>query len=387
MSTTGLTVVDIPAAERFPSSRASGKSVDVSAERSAGFFRSKTARAMLLAGLLLLSIEAVVRVRAYMRYGVAGTQADIYEVDPELGRVPTAGATMVSAGATTTINRWHMRGPDITLNKPAGVTRILCLGESTTFGQPCDDNTSIWPARLEEMLNAEGHGTFEVLNGAMPGYTVSSSRLHFARRLARFASDIVVIYHASTNISAHVKREFDPEQITASPWSLSALRDRFSLAYMLLRSNTAALLADQFPAQRSDTLDQRGVDFFSNELQRLIEDCRAAGARVIVCTFPRAFDAGQSTAERLRLAGSALFFNPQLSVDGLEDAYQRYNDAIRTTALDERTVMVDLDRIVPRGDDDFIDSVHLSPSGHQLVAATVCRAIKDMTPTLSTPGG
>jgi len=130
--------------------------------------RSKFARTLLLAGLMLLAIEGGVRLRAYLRYGHGGAVAKLYACDPQLGNVPQAGARMVLSGATTTVNRWGLRGADCALVKPAGVLRILCLGESTTFGQPVDDDASVWPARMERFLRAEGVEA-EVLNAPLQG--------------------------------------------------------------------------------------------------------------------------------------------------------------------------------------------------------------------------
>ena len=362
------------AARRDPCGTVEGERV-----RPLDFLRSKSARTILYAVLMLVGCELAVRGRAWLVHGQASTQAGIYEVDAELGQVPKAGAIMTSDGATTTINRWGLRGPECTLQKPPGTVRVLCLGASTTFGQPGDDDSSIWPARLEGRLNERGLGVqVEVLNGAIPGYTMAQSLVNLERRLSRFDPDVVVVYQAASSVSAHARRQFSHRKGAgnrSSWWSPAALRDRFSLAYMLLRANTAALMAAHLPVGRHHRLDERGVKRFGDEVGAVIDGCRERGYEVATCTFPRAFDCGQPSGERHRLAQSALFFNPQLSVRGLIDAYDRYNGAIRLVAGRKGGAVIDLDRLIPRDKTHFIDSIHLSPVGHEAVAGHVASVV------------
>lgn len=337
---------------------------------------SKFARTCVLAALMLVGIEGAARFRAYLKYGSAGTQPDIYVTDADLGALPRAGAVTSTSGARTTINRWGLRGGDCSIEKPAGVLRVLCLGESTTFGQPGDDDADIWPAQLEQDLRRAGTNV-EVLNGAVIGFSVGQTRIRFERELERFNPDIVVIYHAATNIAAHARRQFSPGVTQASEsWSLAQMRDQYSLAYNLLRSNTATLLASQFPGARHDRLDEKGVTFFEQELTSLVNMCRSNGAQVVICTFPRAFDPSQPEAVCGRLAQTALFFNPQLSIRGLADAYKRYNATIRRVATEDRLLLADLDGTLSTVPDNFIDSVHLSAKGHKQAADLIAETLK-----------
>jgi hypothetical protein len=147
----------------------------------------------------------------------------------------------------------------------------------------------------------------------------------------------------------------------------------------LARANTAAFLDSQFGATKHHRLDDRGVAYFAETLAGLIDDCRRHGCAVVVCTFPRSFDNGQEPRLRRRLAQSALFFNPQLSVTGLIDAYERYNEAIRGVARERAVTLVDLDRAIPRGPGHFLDSIHLSPRGHGAVARAVAESLYRMS--------
>ncbi|NOX57569.1 MAG: SGNH/GDSL hydrolase family protein [Planctomycetes bacterium] len=330
---------------------------------------------------ILMVGEASVRVRAWVRRGEAGTQQAIYEIDPQLGRVVRAGATSRVGEAKTTINHWGLRGPDFDLQKPDSTTRVLCLGASTTFGQPDDDDADIWPRQLSQLLNhSPGGGRFEVLNGAVAGFTVEQSLIHFRRSLARFKPDVVIISHAATSIAAHTRRQFSRGSGVdgnAKP-PLSRYLEHASLAYDLIRANTASIRAGQFRRNRGRRLDERGVEHFQTALAQLIDECQRGGASVIVCTFPRAFAADQSDSMRARLAATASFFNPSLGIEGLIDAYEQYNRAIRDVAVRTQAHLADADRRIPRGGSCFKDSVHFSRFGHQQMAELLAERIETL---------
>lgn len=379
MTTATLTRIETVA----PSARAAAAR-DVPSATAGGLLRSKSLAAAVWCAMFLLAIEGAVRVRAYFRYGLHATQADLYEADAVLGTTPRAGAVFGMKGTTTTINQWGMRGRDVALQRRAGCVRVLCLGESTSFGLPRDDDQAVWPAQLERILAGRANVNIEVLNGAVTGYTTRQSRLNFQRRMARFEPDVVVILHAATDLSAQVRRQFGGgESTTDGVWSLDALRDRASLSYMLLRRNTAALLATQFKSTRHDRLDDKADDEFEADLAALVAQCRQGGRRVVLCTFPRAFDRELPVS----LAESALFFNPQLSLEGLVDGYERFNQAIRRVAQSEGLTLVDLDRDIPRGRECFVDAVHFSDVGYAAVAAVLADALQPVIEQQAARGG
>lgn len=334
----------------------------------------KTARAVVWMVVVLAGLEAAVRVRAVARYGWHTALAD-WTVRTDDGAV-RPGVTRLPGGQRTTINRWGLRGHDIALHKPPGVFRILCLGESTTFGQPGDDDAVIWPARLQRRLRDAGHRV-EVINGASPGWTVARS-MQALDRLMRFSPDVVIIYHGATDLAAHCKRQFaNAKAADGAGATLARWRDRLSMGYMLLRRNTAGWLATQYQRHRNHRLDARGINRFATQLEQLVRACRAGGAGVLLCSFPRAFGRSQPAGEQAQWAETALFFNPQLDVAGLSDAYARYNEAIRGVARRTGVRLVDLDRMIDVGGESFVDSVHLSASGHDQVAARIVPAVDE----------
>ncbi|MBI4881847.1 MAG: SGNH/GDSL hydrolase family protein [Planctomycetes bacterium] len=94
-------------------------------------------------------------------------------------------------------NSLGFRGPEITWNKPKGVTRIACLGGSSTYGHQASSDARTWPARLEQHLREALPGReIEVLNGGAPGYSTFESLANLAFRVIDFSPDLIIVYHS-----------------------------------------------------------------------------------------------------------------------------------------------------------------------------------------------
>ena len=93
---------------------------------------------------------------------------------------------------TITTNRYGLRGPDPVLPKPAGVTRILMLGDSFTFGYPVRDDETFCHL-IEAGLRAKGLRA-EVVNGGVSGYSPTLSYLSLREEFLTFEPDLVVLW-------------------------------------------------------------------------------------------------------------------------------------------------------------------------------------------------
>ena len=76
-----------------------------------------------------------------------------------------------------------------TADKPEGVTRVLLLGDSFTFGSG-NDYADIWPVLLENNLQKQGHG-IEVIKAGVPGFDTRREVLYLERLYDDLQPDIV----------------------------------------------------------------------------------------------------------------------------------------------------------------------------------------------------
>jgi lysophospholipase L1-like esterase len=120
------------------------------------------------------------------------------------------GAGLDADGCVTYgINAEGWRGPDFSVEKPAGAYRIVILGDSFTFGEGTPD-ALVYPARLGEMLRerrADGRW-IEVVNLGFPGEDVRDALATYRRYARRLAPDFVVLQWNTNDFpSVRVQRD------------------------------------------------------------------------------------------------------------------------------------------------------------------------------------
>lgn len=123
-----------------------------------------------------------------------------FSFHPELGWAPVrnnAQPDYYGRGRSLTVNSQGARGAREYENpKPEDRYRILCIGDSFTFGHGVDD-ADCFPAQLEAI-----HPLVEAVNLGVPGYSTGQGWLMAQRATAEFTPDLVLV----TLIWADLKR-------------------------------------------------------------------------------------------------------------------------------------------------------------------------------------
>ena len=150
--------------------------------------------------------------------------------DPEVYRRPVR------------INNLGFRGDDFTPAKPAGSFRILCLGDSTTFGWSVGDRET-YPEVLEQLLRERyPKRRFQVLNLGVTGYTSLQGRELFLTQAANFQPDLVLFAFGPNDRLPALKS--DAEHLAAGTWRISPIQVCLSRlqVYNLVRSGAVYLI-------------------------------------------------------------------------------------------------------------------------------------------------
>ncbi|HIK93362.1 MAG TPA: hypothetical protein EYG03_15490 [Planctomycetes bacterium] len=110
----------------------------------------------------------------------------------------------------TVSNSLGFRCPEFTLKKRPGTLRVVCFGDSSTFGIGARMQDT-WPAQLQDMLAEDGNrGTpaspevsgarrVEVINAGVPGYTSYQGLQHMRQKLDLLDPDIVMASYANND--------------------------------------------------------------------------------------------------------------------------------------------------------------------------------------------
>jgi lysophospholipase L1-like esterase len=91
------------------------------------------------------------------------------------------------------INSLGGRGPEVVVKKPVGALRVLCLGDSFTFGEGVREDDT-WPAELGEALSKQSGGrAVQVINAGVQGYDTKDEAALYLLQYAAYKPDVVIM--------------------------------------------------------------------------------------------------------------------------------------------------------------------------------------------------
>jgi lysophospholipase L1-like esterase len=122
---------------------------------------------------------------------------DLYLEDPVVGKRLRPGWTGDEFGAPVAINSKGLRNRETPYEKPAGVYRILALGDSWTFGFRMAEPDA-YPRQLERLLReslaARGDTrTVEVINTGVVGYSTDQEAAFLTSEGWKYQPDLVLV--------------------------------------------------------------------------------------------------------------------------------------------------------------------------------------------------
>jgi lysophospholipase L1-like esterase len=171
--------------------------------------RSAFLRLMLIVlslAVALIMLEAVARL-------IPLWPDKISDFDPELGfaHIPGAEGWWVNIAwpfefrTYVTISSQGLRDREFDLEKPAGVTRVLLLGDSLVEGLevPLEDTLG----RQLERISRESGRDVEVINGGHYGYGTDQELLFYRHRGRQFQPDVVVLFFMTNDVESNLSAE------------------------------------------------------------------------------------------------------------------------------------------------------------------------------------
>ena len=333
--------------------------------------------------VLFALAEGAVRVRAWLKHGQADVRIeDLYQFDEKIGlRLPKPGYK----SSRLTINSLGFRSPEIAKAKPPETYCIAFLGGSTTFCAEVSSDEQTWPHLVVEGMKAAHPGrSFDYLNAGVPGYTTRQSRKRFGAEVSELDADLVVIYHATNDLSANSRKVARSQGLASEAGDKELLwLSRWSMLSYLVEKNLKVLNLQASADEQTNKLDADPLDLaapFEEDLRSLVRSVKASGAQVALASFSTRLRRAQSQEKRTAAAVTALYYMPYMTPNSLLDAFDAYNQTIRRLAEEEGAIFVDLAEMVPADARHFTDSVHFSDHGARTVADVVSAELARVVP-------
>ncbi len=328
-----------------------------------------------LIGLMLVLVEGGVRLRQWIRYGTATLMEDAFQVDEKIGlKVPKANFKT----KRVRINSLGFRGPELDQPKPHGRFRIGFLGGSTTYCAEVSHNKFVWANLVQEGLQAKYPNIpMDFVNGAVTGFTTERSLKTLQTRLLSLQPDLIVIYHASNDMSQEARSLAKKAQLVSRPEPTSWLANH-SLFWFLVEKNFQVVQTQDDTRAGKNRLDGFPENFglwFKKRLINLIREAQQQAKMVAVITWTQQMRREHSREVNLEAAASSLYYMPFLTPDLLLDGFERYNEMIRQAATETGALLIGHESFIPGDGIHFVDAVHFSDQGSKKMAERIIRGL------------
>jgi len=294
------------------------------------------------------------------------------------------------------LNAFGFRSPEkMDLEPLPGVTRILILGASETFGQVEADGKE-YPAQLADQLRKDGIDDVEVVNAGLAGITLKSLCPFWEEWASRFHPQIVFIYpspHFYLDEQPPQARDAEPDP-PGQPKLASRFAERVKNALrtnsLLRKARLEWNIASTLSGKSSDWLYREvpadRLQLFLNDLAALVDAVRARGARPVLLTHairsasPMRPEDRNDVREFRLYAGRAT----EETLVAFEDAV---NAGIKRLAEEKGITVIDVASKLSGHREWFGDLVHFNDAGAGEVARLLAKAIEDPKFGLFRPAG
>lgn len=289
-------------------------------------------------------------------------------------------------------NSIGFRGPE-PLSTENGTFKIIAVGGSTTFCINSRDQLT-WPAQLQDKLLNDGQKVW-VNNAGLQGHSTYGHtvllRDHVLKRQPDAVLFLVGVNDMQINLPEFGFNSFSKD-VKFILYKSEIVRVLLNLQ-RLYKSRKVKLLEKKgatFDIRESDslhlTLDEKialrkeytpDLDGYDERLSNLIRMCQASNIKPIVITQPLLFGDVVDPTTGIDLSNLKLqysYMNSGLFVEMLELVNTRTREVSSRMHID----MIDLAKELPKDSKYYIDGMHFTPDGNELIADILAKNLKTM---------
>jgi lysophospholipase L1-like esterase len=220
------------------------------------------------------------------------------------------------------INNLGFRGEDMTVEKPRGIRRVLCLGDSFTFGEGVRENDA-WPQRLGQILGAQT----QVINAGIQGADLDSEGLFLLLYGRQLAPDVVVIAFFM-NDAMPFEETVAHQGLLETPISTSKLGQYSAIWRLLVRRRLAASQTRRYLSDLRQSFASQQWRDARARIPRLRAMAEHDGFRIVAAIFPLLYALdGDYPLEREHVEARTAFADAGIEVVDLLETYRGHDAA------------------------------------------------------------
>jgi len=273
-------------------------------------------------------------------------------------------------------NSWGLRGDEFSLEKPAEIVRIVCLGASTTEGS--QGNRETYPYFLQQELTSRFPGRFfEVINAGHHGQGIEDLLEVFKQRLLPLNPDLVIFYEGYNDIDWNEFVKASANCKVGTCW-LNSYPSWFK--WLFTHSASFVFLTGKFswdqqisPAAEHQfiTANLKSPVHYRQILQAIVKEAQANQIKIALSSFISVAHLGLEVTYQ---QNSGIFgaLNKQffpLTVSEIEKIFQTFNQQSASVAREFSIPYADVAAQFPKELLYFpFDLIHLSPDANKLLA-------------------
>lgn len=338
-------------------------------------------RILLVLGIAELTLDAGLLVRRFF-LGLQTreqTKNDAlwYEDDYLRARFAPSQKEVRIGPAPANVNSLGFRGAE-----PRGApNKVICLGDSVTFGWGVPKDGDTYPAALDQML---GRRDFEVLNAGMPRWNSCDLMDLYVTRIAALHPRVLVILVGWNDVGYEILApRVEVRRETTGDILWRTVRDSSSLGHVAegvlrrvgdLKKSHEAL---QTRKTRRDAIHWERVEEFRRILTTLVQLTRRDGVQPVLVTLPHYLGPSIPESQKQKMVPYLLAW-PDVGEQDWWRVVTRANAEIRGVARALAVPLADCETgIAPER---FTDLAHLDGQGNRQLAACVARTLVPLLP-------
>ncbi len=277
-----------------------------------------------------------------------------------------------------TLNKYGFNdSDDYEKDKKTHAVRIMCLGDSVTFGILAYPYN--WPNLLEDMLKSKGIDA-EVINTATPGVTYSQIVKRFEAEYIEFRPDILIIYK---DFISYMAKPADSDSVNKSNTWGKILGKSMFIKRLFDKSpvDPYKRLLDQRKKMNikkvDDDISEEGVLEYKKDLEHLMQICKSNNIMLVLAPYTILADEGNKD-KFLNQVYECLCFYPSLSPNALIKGISIFNTVTYELAKKENVLYIDTSKGLERNETNFRDNLHLEVEGARRLAMNYSEVLAEV---------